>query len=402
MVSKCIVDAKHRGPISRRGFCKRCALQRMRQGGALGGRTFRKSFHMAPSTQSKHRRATEHAKVRRRNKTVLQSMWGKSRKPKRMYAQVGGTKHRCCFRCGQRRDRCVDDGCVPYAFEVDKHAYSKLVIHFDRFMHQEGGIRTTTDCFDVQIMKAWAIAARCSYGIRTSVLGLIVGAHFKSIRTWGAINHSFRIEIDWLEFKNSLIKCGHLWGNLTAANKQYALYSGTCMSGKGLSPCGRNYHDRFVRHFQFVLQSNSFDKVCKLLVKGIDSFEKTHVLLATISVLRKEVSGLLGVYHYKMFLDYLVACDWLPAKWVSEYPVCLSGGTAEGLDKIFPGHGRGAVQYANMLNELTHRVMMSSKTWCATDHQGTVGAALCWASRLLKSSSSQVYGSRFEETGVVI
>ena len=58
-------------------------------------------------------------------------------------------------------------------------------------------MRRTSYCWDVQIMKKWAVAAREAYGMRTTLLGLIVGAHFKSLRTWGVINQAFRQEIDW-------------------------------------------------------------------------------------------------------------------------------------------------------------------------------------------------------------
>ena len=102
----------------------------------------------------------------------------------------------------------------------------------------------------------------------------------------GAINHCFRRQIDWQELKTSLIRCGELWGNLTAKKPNYALYSGTCMSGSGLAPVGKTYHDRFPHHFQLVLQSNSFDKVCKSLAEGIDSFEKFEALVVSMSDLR--------------------------------------------------------------------------------------------------------------------
>ena len=56
-------------------------------------------------------------------------------------------------------------------------------------------MRRTSYCWDVQTMKKWALAAREAYGIETSLLGLIVGAHFKSLRTWGVINHAFKQDL---------------------------------------------------------------------------------------------------------------------------------------------------------------------------------------------------------------
>ena len=408
MVGKCIVNPKHPGPISRRGLCAQCQAAKMRDGGRKGGLNFRKSFHVAPSQRPKTRRSDRDTAVLKKirkalrvNGTLLQSMSSKAVNQKRLFAHSSGAKNRCCFRCGQRRDRCRSNGCAPYTYEVDKKVFSNFAKHFDTFMYKVDGIRTVSDAHDVQIVKAWALAARRSYGIRTAVLGLTVIAHFKSIRTWGAINHCFRREIDWQELKRSLIRCGELWGKLTAKNPNYALYSGTCMSGSGLSPFGATYHDRFLHHFQFVLQSNSFHKVCKWLTEGIDSFARTESLVTSINVLRKETPGFLGGYHFKMFLDFLVACNWVPPKWVSEYPVCIKGGTAKALNQIYPGHGHGAVQYSHMLNELTHRVMTCCHSWCPLDHQGSVGAALCWWIRLSENSSSAAHENRFEETGVV-
>ena len=131
------------------------------------------------------------------------------------------------------------------------------------------------------------------------------------------------------------------------------------------------------------------------------TFARTESLVTSINVLRKETPGFLGGYHFKMFLDFLVACNWVPPKWVSEYPVCIKGGTAKALNQIYPGHGHGAVQYSHMLNELTHRVMTCCHSWCPSDHQGSVGAALCWWIRLSENSSSAAHENRFEETGVV-
>ena len=102
-------------------------------------------------------------------------------------------------------------------------------------------MRRTSYCWDVQIMKKWALAARESYGIETSLLGLIVGAHFKSVRTWGVINHAFKQDIDWNDLRFSLARCGELWG----VNGSPAVYDASCISGSGLLPYGQTYLDRF-------------------------------------------------------------------------------------------------------------------------------------------------------------
>ena len=102
-------------------------------------------------------------------------------------------------------------------------------------------MRRTSCCWGVQIMKQWALAAREAYGLQTSLLGLIVGAHFKSLRTWGVINHAFKKEIDWDDLRFSLARCGELWG----VNGSPAVYDASCISGSGLLPYGQTYSDRF-------------------------------------------------------------------------------------------------------------------------------------------------------------
>ena len=98
-------------------------------------------------------------------------------------------------------------------------------------------MRRTSYCWDVQIMKKWALAAREAYGMQTSLLGLIVGAHFKSLRTWGVINQAFQQEIDWNDLRLPLARCGELWG----VNGSLAVYSGSNMSGSGLLLYGDTY-----------------------------------------------------------------------------------------------------------------------------------------------------------------
>ena len=51
-----------------------------------------------------------------------------------------------------------------------------------------------------------------------------------------------------------------------------------------------------------------------------------------------------------------------------------------------------------MLQELTHHIPNRSTSWWASDHLGTVGAALCWRHRKGSASSASVHANRLEQT----
>ena len=123
---------------------------------------------------------------------------------------------------------------MPFKYPLPRCNRISFLKKFDA---PDSPMRRTSDCWDVQIMQQWAVAARDAYGMRTALLGLIVGAHFKSLRTWGVINQSFRKEIDWVEFRLSLARCGELWG----VKGSLAVYSGSNMSGSGLLLFGDTY-----------------------------------------------------------------------------------------------------------------------------------------------------------------
>ena len=180
--------------------------------------------------------------------------------------------------------------------------------------------------------------------MQTSLLGLIVGAHFKSLRTWGVINHAFKQEIDWSDIKLSLARCGELWG----VNGSLAVYSGSSMSVSGLLPYGDTYLDRFTFWFQQVWGHSAFQQACALLSAGITSFAQAELLHVHLEKLRGDMKVLLGDYHFKMLHDYLVASKFFPPRWVCQYPVCAVGGTARGLREMFclTGMGTGPKAYA--------------------------------------------------------
>ena len=95
-----------------------------------------------------------------------------------------------------------------------------------------------------------------------------------------------------------------------------------------------------------------------------------------------------------------VESGFLPPRWVLTYPVCDSGGTANGLCKLYgiSGENIGPKVYGEMLQEVIHRMTREARCWWNTDHLGTVGAALCWEERKKKASSSCQHATRFQQT----
>ena len=107
---------------------------------------------------------------------------------------------RYCFRCERRMDRCREEGCHPYEFHVDKQRFDKFLSDFDR---PGQTVRYTADAMDVQVMRKWALAAADEYGTSIMLLGLIVCAHFKSLRTWGMIKRAFQRAVNWDRLKEN-------------------------------------------------------------------------------------------------------------------------------------------------------------------------------------------------------
>ena len=302
-------------------------------------------------------------------------------------------EHRWCFRCRRRQDHCREEGCEPFTYILPQKNLTDFLQTFDA---TAAPMRRTSDCWDVQIMQRWAVAAKKAYGMRTALLGMIVGAHFKSLRTWDAINKAFRQDIDWNDLRLGLARCGELWG----VKGSPAVYSGSNMTGSGLMPFGENYLDRFPFWFQQVSIHSAFAQACALLEAGITSFALAELLELNLQKMRRDIKGLLGDYHFKMLYDYLVASKFLPPRWVCKYPVCSDGGTARGLRDMYSitGEGSGPKSYAEMLNEFTFQVREQSTTWWWTDHLGSVGAALCWLHRKETASTSKHHSNRLEQT----
>ena len=245
-------------------------------------------------------------------------------------------------------------------------------------------------------MKQWAWAAHAEYGMRTALLGLIIAAHFNSLRTWGVLSQAFGHQVDWEAATLLLEKCGTLWGQ----NGHLALYGATNMSGCGLLPHGETYVQRFAYWFKQIPDHCGFQRASDILERGIHSFAEAQQLDTSLRELRGAIKGLLGPYHFKMLHDFLVAARFLPPRWVFTYPVSPSGGTAKGLRRIFEVAGRqtGTQACAVMLQELTFHVQRKSTSWWASDHLGSVGAALCWQHRQASASTAVGHSNRLQQT----
>ena len=119
------------------------------------------------------------------------------------------------------------------------------------------------------------------------MLGLIVAVKFKSVRTWGVINTTFKQHIDWVQLRLLLARCGVLWGK----NGSHAIYSASNMSGSGLPPYGDTYLDRYPYWFKQVFNHSAFERACGLLEAGIKSFKEAEQLEHQLRELRQTLSA---------------------------------------------------------------------------------------------------------------
>ena len=95
-------------------------------------------------------------------------------------------------------------------------------------------MRRATECWDVEVVREWALAAKETYGMRIALLGLIVAAHFNSLRTWGVVSQAFGHHVNLPAVTLLMRKCGTLWGKAGSL----ALYGSANMSGSGHLPHG--------------------------------------------------------------------------------------------------------------------------------------------------------------------
>jgi len=187
-----------------------------------------------------------------------------------------------------------------------------------------------------------------------------------------------------------------LWGK----NGSLALYGATNMSGSGLPPHGETYLERFRFWFYQIEDLGSYQGACKILEVRVNSFPEAEKLEECLQDIRDTIKVLLGPYHFKMLHDFLLATRLLPPRLVFTYPVSAGGGTARGLQQMFEITGKktGPKAFAVMLAELTYHVQRQSTSWWASDHLGSVGAALCWQHRKQSASTGNGHANRMEQT----
>ena len=382
----CLTDPSHEGPFSRRGFCKHCTKEQQRKSGRRGGIKRRKSWFRPPSKQALSNRVANQR--RREEKRKRQRRRREGRRAKREEQQAAAKCRKVpSLRCGR--------------WVLDVARVQRFLKHFDTFGNRLGEVRYQSDCIDVQVVRLWALRVSMSHGLDIALLGLIVMAHFNSIRTFAVVQESLLVHggVDWQAFLVALRRCGELWGDLTHLKPNHAIYSPNCMSGSGLPPVGETYLERFPAHFQTLRASLSFKNTVAVLRAGVDGPAAAAELRSQMEKLRKVVPGMLGRYHYKMLFDFIIATGWLPPQFVSRYPVCPTSGTAQELRLLYNAPKlKSAARLSEMLDHLTLHIRSCSMSWHYTDHAGTVGAQLCWVKRLNTPSSSTTHTSRYAET----
>jgi hypothetical protein len=373
--------------ISRRGWCDKCRSTKAKESGKRGGENRRRTYDQVKEASPKKCHGCQATDNISRRGWCDECRADKAKKS----GKNGGKSHRCSWflppsRQAKARRMAVRAGPAVAPpehiedMEVDKRAYLELLNHLDSSSTQ---VRRATECIDVQVVARWARRTLSSQGVRSVLLGLIVAAHFNCVRTFGMVQHLMteRVPLDWESFHAQLVRCAELWGDV--ARKRWAIYSPSCMSGIGLPAVAGDYLARFPSHFRAVREHASFEAVASLLEKRVRDAAQGTMLRQELERLRRVVPGMLGDYHFKMLLDFLVASHLYPPSVMSRYPVAKSAGTALGLKKIFPKATLTTpARLSAALDAVTIQIANDARTWDGRhDHPGIIGAALCWLHR---------------------
>ena len=97
-----------------------------------------------------------------------------------------------------------------------------------------------------------------------------------------------------------------------------------------------------------------------------------------------------------MAMGHLVEAKFIPARFVSSWPVATKSGTADGLRVTYGIATVSSRRLEIMLSELYHRLRAQGHT-TNRDSLNTIGAALCWQGRRKKHGHG-VHRSRYEVT----
>lgn len=126
------------------------------------------------------------------------------------------------------------------------------------------------------------------------------------------------------------------------------------MPGRGfpVAPEDTDHAAREVRGWRSLWTCAHLDSVVATIQRGITSFSDYEAVLKSFRALQAELPGFLGEYHLKLAMDHMVATRLLPPRWVSEWPVSPSAGTASGLRRLFRSTTRNPQVLRKMLSEL--------------------------------------------------
>ena len=265
-------------------------------------------------------------------------------------------KHRQCFRCKKRCDRCVRAGCLPFAFQVqDDGAWGRLQAFLQNTSsHRQSECRYSSDFPNVRIIAQWAERARASTSLKMAVFGCLVFAHFDmDLRTFGALQSSFEGSDD------------PDWDKLYTAVRAH---SGDCTVGAFNVLIG----------FRNIYKHPAFCDIVARIAKGISSFTDYESTFSLFESIGQDVPDLLGEQQFKLTLESLAYLQWLPQRWVSKWPVGPE--MANSLRILFATKDCDKHELRKMLSELTWICRRKVKA-CSSDFHGTIGAALCWLER---------------------
>ena len=237
--------------------------------------------------------------------------------------------------------------------------------------------RFGSDAPEIIVIAEWGRKALPLRGIAATILGLAIAAHFgNNLQTMAFASSALMRArtINWTCLERRLQECKDVCGTLHSPN---------CRSCNLV--CGQvgaaSYAANAARVFRAMFEHKAFQKACQLLSAGIHTRETFGEVYDLFSKgVRKDVPGSWAPYHFKLFLDHLVAGKFVARGCVSKWPVAPTSGTARFLVDLHGLPRAGDTTLRTLLNELVHRLRVRGALG-PTDYQGTIGAALCWLQR---------------------
>ena len=155
---QCRVDPAHFGPFSRSGLCPSCRASLLSEAGKKGGtnnggRPRGSTYKLPRARQPLARRVRRSNAKKPKTPTTSRTAAGG---PQECQKEKTST-HRICFRCRRRRDHCREEGCIPTTWTLKQDELQSFLQYFD---YHGSPLRRATDCWDVEVIRDWALAAR--------------------------------------------------------------------------------------------------------------------------------------------------------------------------------------------------------------------------------------------------